>query len=151
MTEVQVKKYPHCFGCGDANPIGLRLKLRMEGDHLVTEFLPKEEHQGWPDIVHGGIISALLYEVLENLPYYQGAVTMMKSMETKLRSPAKIGQRIVARSWPVERTGRNMGVSATLTNEQGDLIAEGNAILVALSQSRKERLGLSLEEKDHER
>ena len=37
------------------------------------------EHQGWPGIVHGGIITSLLYEVLENLLYYQGVVTMMKT------------------------------------------------------------------------
>ena len=72
--------------------------MRMEDEHLVTELVPREDHQGWPGIVHGGIISTLLYEVLENLPYRQGTVTMMKSMETRFRRPAKTGERIVARS-----------------------------------------------------
>mgnify|MGYP000173868246 CR=1 FL=1 len=79
MTDAEVKKYPNCLGCGSSNPIGLRLKHRLEGDHLVTEFVPREDHQGWPDITHGGIIATLLYEVLENLPYHLGVVTMIKA------------------------------------------------------------------------
>ena len=47
-----------------------------------------EHHQGWPGIVHGGIISSLLYEVMENWPYMNGTVTMMRSMDTRLRKPA---------------------------------------------------------------
>ena len=66
MTQVEPRKYPNCFGCGESNPIGLRLKYRREGDRLRTEFMPGDDHQGWPGIVHGGIIASLLYEVMEN-------------------------------------------------------------------------------------
>ena len=142
MPGEQIKAYPYCFGCGDKNPIGLGLNLRMEDDCLVTEFVPKEEHQGWPEIVHGGVIATLLYEVLENHPYYRGIVTMTRNMETRFRRPARTGNRIVARSWLVGQSGRDMEVSATLTTEGGELIAEGKAGLVVLSQSQKERLGL---------
>ena len=143
MPTLQVKKYPNCFGCGSSNPIGLRLTHRLEGDHLVTEFVPGEDHQGWPGIAHGGIIATLLYEVLENLPYHLGIVTMMKSMETRFRRPAKTGKSLTAKSWLVDRTDRNMTVSASLTREDGELIAEGDAVLVVLSQRQKERLGLA--------
>ena len=142
MTDMQVKKYPNCFGCGSSNPIGLRLIHRLEGGQLVTEFVPGEDHQGWPGIAHGGIITTLLYEVLENLPYHMGVVTMMKSMETRFRRPAKTGKSLTAKSWLVDRTDRNMTVSASLTGEDSELIAEGNAVLVVLSERQKERLGL---------
>ena len=143
MPQVQVKKYPNCFGCGSSNPIGLRLTHRLEGDHLVTEFAPGEDHQGWPGIAHGGIIATLLYEVLENLPYHLGLVTMMKSMETRFRRPAKTGKSLIARSWLVDQSDRNMTVSASLTGQDGELIAEGDAVLVVLSERQKERLGLA--------
>ena len=142
MAEGRVTEYPNCFGCGDSNPIGLRLKHRIEDDYLVTEFVPQEEHQGWPGIVHGGVISALLYEVLENFPYRRGTFVMMRSMETRYRRPASTGKRIVAKSWLVSRTERDIDVSAALTGEGGELIAEGKAVLVALGQEQIERLGL---------
>ena len=72
------KQYPNCFGCGADNPIGLRLQYRREGDAVVTEFTPGDEHEGWPDIVHGGIITTLLYEVMENFAYQNGTIAMMR-------------------------------------------------------------------------
>ena len=143
MVEGKVQEYPNCFGCGDSNPSGLGLDLRLEGETLVTEFTPKEEHQGWPDIVHGGIITALLYEVLENFPYYNGIVTMMRSMETRFREPAVTGKPMVARSWLIVRSGREIEVSASLTGEQGRLIAEGKATLVELTQDQASNIGIS--------
>ena len=91
-----IKEYPNCFGCGQENPKGLGLKLRLEGDTLVTEFVPRPEHEGWPGIVSGGIILALLYEVLENQPYYAGDTPMMKCIETRLLCPAHVGESIRA-------------------------------------------------------
>ena len=67
----------------------------------------------------------------------------MKSMGTRFRRPANIGEKIVAKSWLVERSGRNINISATLTTEQDELIAEGKAVLVELNQGRLEKLGLA--------
>ena len=72
-----------------------------------------EHHQGWPGIVHGGIISSLLYEVMENWPYMNGTVTMMRSMDTRLRRPASTARSITATSWLESRDGREMVVAAT--------------------------------------
>lgn len=144
MSEETPKSYPLCFGCGQANPIGLRLQYRHEGETLVTEFVPKDVHQGWPDIVHGGIIATLLYEVMENYPFHHGLTAMMKGMETKFRRPGKTGRKIVAKSWLVEHSGRDMKVAASLNTEDNDeLIAEGNADMVVLNQRQIDRLGIA--------
>ena len=143
MADTALKSYPNCFGCGQENPIGLRLSFANEGDALVTRFVPREDHQGWPGIVHGGIIATLLYEVLENFSYQQGIVAMMKRMETNLRRPGKTGVEIVAKAWLAGRSEKEMQVSATLTNGDGTLIAEGSAELVILDQRQKIRLGIA--------
>ena len=143
MANPAIDAYPRCFGCGRENPIGLRLSFDDDGDTLVARFVPGEDHQGWPGIVHGGIIASLLYEVLENFPYQQGIVAMMKRMDTKLRRPGKTGVEIVARAWLTGRSEREMQVSAKLTSNDGALIAEGSAELVILSQEQKTRLGIA--------
>ena len=143
MADTAVETYPRCFGCGQQNPIGLRLSFANDGDALVTRFVPGEDHQGWPGIVHGGIIATLLYEVLENFPYQRGIVTMMKRLDTKLRRPGKTGVEIVARAWLAGRSEKEVHVSATLTSDDGTLIAEGSAELVILSQEQKIRLGIA--------
>ncbi len=143
MKDATVETYPHCFGCGQENAIGLRLSPQVDGDAVVASFVPKDDHQGWPGIVHGGIIASLLYEVLENVARQRGIVAMMSRMETRLRRPAKTGVEIRARSWLTERSGREMRVSATLASVDGMLIAEGEATLVILSQAHQARLGIA--------
>jgi len=143
LDESHLTEYADCFGCGGSNPIGLRLKFQMRDECLVAEFVSKSEHQGWPGIVHGGIITALLYEIMENFPYHQDILTMTKTLQTRFRRPAKTGQRIIVKSWLVNRAGRKMDVAATLTGLEGELIAEGSCILVVLDPKQAERLGLA--------
>jgi acyl-coenzyme A thioesterase PaaI-like protein len=49
-----------CFGCGPANPKGLRLKSRVEGGELVADWTPEPHHEAFTGILNGGIIGVLL-------------------------------------------------------------------------------------------
>jgi len=49
-----------CFGCGPANPSGLRIRSFPEGEWVVCRWQPAEHHQAFPDMLNGGIIGTLL-------------------------------------------------------------------------------------------
>lgn len=49
-----------CFGCGPANPAGLRLRSFVRNDTVVANWLPAEHHQAFPGMLNGGIIGTLL-------------------------------------------------------------------------------------------
>jgi acyl-coenzyme A thioesterase PaaI-like protein len=49
-----------CFGCGPANPRGLHVRSRVEGERVVADWSAAEHHQAFPGVVNGGIIGALL-------------------------------------------------------------------------------------------
>ena len=49
-----------CFGCGPANPQGLHVESRPDGDALVAIFRPEKHHEAFPGYVSGGIIGTLL-------------------------------------------------------------------------------------------
>lgn len=136
--------YSNCFGCGADNPSGLRLELELQGDQLTTEFMPERQHEGWPGIVHGGVIATILYEIMENWAYLNGITSMMRSMETSLIAPARIGEVIRAVSWLNEREGRELSVAGRLT-AVNRTIAEGTASLVELSPQQRQRLGIQVE------
>ena len=59
---VQDKYAPNsiCFGCGPANKKGLQIKSFKTEKGLQMEFETKIEHQAFPGIINGGIISTLL-------------------------------------------------------------------------------------------
>jgi acyl-coenzyme A thioesterase PaaI-like protein len=49
-----------CFGCGPANPQGLRIRSFEDGDALVAEWTPQPHHEAWTGALNGGIAGALL-------------------------------------------------------------------------------------------
>jgi acyl-coenzyme A thioesterase PaaI-like protein len=52
-----------CFGCGPANPVGLRIGSRPSNDDpaiLVARFAPRPQHEAFAGVVNGGILGTLL-------------------------------------------------------------------------------------------
>lgn len=62
-----MKELPHthsCFVCGESNPIGLNLRFETDGQRVRTRFTPRPEHIGFKQVVHGGLISTVLDEIM---------------------------------------------------------------------------------------
>lgn len=62
-----MKTLPHtrsCFVCGEANPHGLNLRAQTDGQIVQAQFVPGQEHIGFRQTVHGGLIATLLDEVM---------------------------------------------------------------------------------------
>jgi acyl-coenzyme A thioesterase PaaI-like protein len=59
---LQRRYAPHnaCFGCGAANPKGLRLESFVTPEDVVATFQPEPHHEAFPGVLNGGIIGALL-------------------------------------------------------------------------------------------
>jgi acyl-coenzyme A thioesterase PaaI-like protein len=49
-----------CFGCGPANPSGLRIRSFVQADLVVAVWQPGDHHQAFPGMLNGGIIGTLL-------------------------------------------------------------------------------------------
>jgi acyl-coenzyme A thioesterase PaaI-like protein len=81
-----------CFGCGDDNPIGLRLKFAADGEGVRASFIPGHQHQGFHDVVHGGIISAVLDEAMAWATAHAGVWAVTGEMRIRFRQPLKIGE-----------------------------------------------------------
>ena len=62
-----MRELPHtysCFVCGEANPLGLKLRFETDGKTVQTRFVPKPEHIGFKQTVHGGLIATVFDEVM---------------------------------------------------------------------------------------
>jgi acyl-coenzyme A thioesterase PaaI-like protein len=53
-----------CFVCGKSNPLGLRLRFETDGNRVSSRFEFQPEHSGFRNLVHGGLISTVLDEVM---------------------------------------------------------------------------------------
>jgi uncharacterized protein (TIGR00369 family) len=88
--------YGLCFACGPRNTAGLHLMFVQDGDTVTTAFRGREEHQGFPGHVHGGVISALLDEVMSRVPLLDGRWAMTARMDVRFRRPVMVGQEVTA-------------------------------------------------------
>ena len=63
-----VRKQPNarmCFVCGLENAFGLRSRFyELENGELLGLFTPRQEHQGYPGRLHGGLAATILDETI---------------------------------------------------------------------------------------
>ena len=88
-----------CFACGQDNPIGLKIRFDVEGDVCTAEFTPNENHVGFSDTVHGGIIYTALDDVTANILYQQGRKAHTARCEVRYRQPARVGESLKLKGW----------------------------------------------------
>ena len=111
------------------------MPLRLDGEVLKAEFTAGPEHQGWPGVMRGGVVSALLYEVLENVAYSNNRTTMLKAMSMDYRRPGPIGPELALETHITGDSGHRINTSATLS-DGATTIVEGKAELVEIPRGR---------------
>ena len=117
-----------CFGCGQNNPIGLKLSFRCDGNNVVTEFTPQKHHQGWPGVVHGGIIASVLDEALSYAAHFAGLNCLTAKMEVKLKCPAYVDEPLFITSSIARNSRKLIETKARVSLPDGTLIAEGKGV-----------------------
>jgi acyl-coenzyme A thioesterase PaaI-like protein len=123
----------HCFVCGRENTYGLQLKFyqTMPGE-VVVEYTVPEQFQGYPGVVHGGVVAAMLDEVTgrTQMGGYPPRFMFTAKLNVRYRKNVPIGQPLKI----IGRAGISRDRTATATGEiygpDGDLLAEAEAVLV---------------------
>ena len=121
-----------CFGCGPRNPIGLQLAFTWDGDVYGTIWTPKQEHQGWADRVHGGLLALVLDEALSRAALERhGLHWVTAELTTRLRRPAALGGALKIAARIVTVKPRLIVCEGTIrTLSDNAVIAEGQAKLM---------------------
>lgn len=118
-----------CFCCGPKNPIGLKLEFETTADgRMRTIWTPRKEHQGFKDIVHGGLVATVLDEVMVRLLYVRGIPAVTAGMETKLLAPVRWGRPYRFEGWIVQDRGRAVITEAeAFLEETNERVASSRA------------------------
>ena len=88
-----------CFACGPDNPIGLKIMFHVDGDVCTAEFTPNENHVGFQNTVHGGIIYTALDDLTANILYQQGRKAHTARCEIRYRHPCTVGEKLALKGW----------------------------------------------------
>jgi acyl-coenzyme A thioesterase PaaI-like protein len=130
--------YQLCFACGLRNPYGLHMTFQLDEGTIYSDFQPHQEHQGFPGVIHGGIVAAVLDEALNrtSLLGEQPAWTMTGRLDVRYRRNVPYGPLLRVRARPgVQRQRLRQATGVlTLANDESTVLAEAQGTFMALPQ-----------------
>jgi len=132
------RSYSLCFGCGQNNPIGLKLSFQWDGKTAKTEFTPTEFYQGWPGQVHGGILACILDEAMGWAVLSEDMNCITAKIEVKLKRLTSIDEPFIIIASITKKTRKLVKTKAAISLKDGTLIAEGAATYFVVHPHNKE-------------
>ena len=138
-----------CFICGLENPVGLHLHIyEVEPGVIETTYTAPEHFQGYPGVLHGGIVGAMLDEIagrshMGSDPNHSRFMFTAK-LEVKYRQNVPVGKplRVIGRAG--KSKSRSAEAWAGIYDAQTDeLLAEGNVLLMNVPDGQFDRSRLS--------
>jgi uncharacterized protein (TIGR00369 family) len=129
-----------CFGCGDRNPEGLHIDFEIDGAHVSGRFRPRETHQGWPGLAHGGVAAAVLDEAMGWAMYAAGAWAMTARMEVKYRRPLTLGEELLVTAEVTRDRGRRLEAEAAIQTLSGETVAQASGLFLRVPEERAREL-----------
>ena len=129
-----------CFGCSPEHPHGLRLRFEKEDDAIVTRFVPGDQHQGPPGIMHGGLVATLADELAAwAIIGLRGKFGFTASFSGKFGKPVRIGVELTGVSRIVADRRRLFDVEVELS-QRGETAFSGSFRFVVPDKAGAERM-----------
>jgi acyl-coenzyme A thioesterase PaaI-like protein len=123
----------HCFVCGRENPYGLKLEFyETAPGEVVVEYTVPEQFQGYPGVVHGGVVAAMLDEVTGRVHMGGNPPRFMYTarLDVRYRKNVPIGQPLRIIGHAGKKKERTAIATGQIFGPEGDLLAEADAVLV---------------------
>ncbi len=142
--------YEGCFVCGDKNPAGLEASFYLNGEEARGEFTPDSRWEGYPGVVHGGILAALLDEVMYKAIASSGELAMTAEITVRFRNPARVGVPLYPKGRVARKKGRLLEAQGKIEDAEGRLIATATGKFIVLAPNVQEDMMGAMEGRIHE-
>ena len=136
-TKTYLPTSNHCFVCGEDNQAGLQTRFYVEDGVVKAQLEPRPHHCGYPDIVHGGVVAAILDEAM-GWAAARAIERMCLTAELKVRYLRPVpGDRASTIVTEVTNSARRMArVKSVIVSEDGTEFARAEGRFVPLSPER---------------
>jgi uncharacterized protein (TIGR00369 family) len=125
----------YCFVCGTENETGLHLTFSSADGRTVSEFVLPRRFQGYKNVVHGGIASAILDEVMVHAAMSLGLNPVTAEMNVRFKSPLYVDMPLRAEAEVVNNGPRMIETAARIIDrESNKVLAEANGKLIPLKR-----------------
>jgi len=123
----------HCFGCGQANPVGLRLEFsKSKTGAVISRATIGDNYEGPPGYLHGGIIASLLDEAMSKANRVRGVTAMTRQMQVEYLRPVPSNSPIRIEGNVTRSEGRKHWTEARIQNAEGIILAHATGLFIAI-------------------
>jgi len=139
----------NCFICGLDNSIGVQAPFyNMEDNSVATLFKFKSTHQSYPGRTHGGIISAMLDELVGRVLWIDEPNTyaVTTTMTIKFRKPVPYDTPLKGRGYMVKNSSRMYVGRGEIYDMDNNLLAEFSGNYMKLSSAQASNSECNVEE-----
>lgn len=129
------------FGHGRSNSDGLGLKFEVTPAGAATEIRIADKFQGWPGVVHGGIVATCLDEAMGHaVTGKMRSYSMSVELEIFYLAPTMTNEEIVVTGKVAHVDGRKINTVSELRRKSDNaLLAHGKALFI-LVKGEEEKL-----------
>ena len=136
MSKIKQPNSRHCFICGLENPVGLHLHIyETEPGVVESQYIAPDHFQGYPGVLHGGIVAAIIDEVSGRAQMGSDPLNprfmFTGKLEVKYRKNVPIGKMLKIIGKAVKNK-RNLAESwaGIYDAETDELLAEGSTVSI---------------------
>ena len=132
-----------CFGCGPDNKAGLGMQFFSDGNSVVSRVAVPDHLCGWGRVVHGGIITTMLDEVMGwTAISLLRHLVLTKSLHVQFEKPLFAGQMLWLAGRVQEKTSeREVLLSGEVFNPAGERCATAQGVFALFTGDAAKKLG----------
>lgn len=135
-----------CFVCGRENSIGLHMHFWVDDANCVhAEFTPREEHQSFPGVMHGGLITTMLDELIGRTAIALDIWCMTVKLDVRFLKPVPIGEPLTLKGEITKKSSRLLEGRGELRLSDGTLAAEATGTYLKIPNAQMEQFKTALE------
>ena len=134
----EIVRYPNCFVCGEKNQSGLRARFYWDGHEARTTVVTTDAFEGYRGILHGGVISSLLDEVMIKAVLAQEHFVVTAEMSVRFLQPARVGETLNFVGRIIRNRGRVFFTYGEAMRENGAVIATASGKYIDAARLHEE-------------
>ncbi|MCF7791739.1 MAG: PaaI family thioesterase [Victivallales bacterium] len=137
----------HYIPCGVDCFDGMEMRFYTDEKSIFSDFIIPASKHGWDNLVHGGMTSTILDEVMAwAAVYFTAQLVFTKTMTIDYLNPIHVETQIRAKSWiETIRNPREAVMSSDIYDLKGELCARGTGIYKLFPIKLARRLNLLTE------
>lgn len=123
-----------CFVCGKDSKYGLHLDIQDGDGWSYCEWTVQPDYVGYKNVLHGGIIAAILDDMMAHALYYKDIDVVTAHLTLDYMEPIHVGDRILCRAEVLAiGEGRSIHTKATVQKD-GRTAVEASAVMVVVKR-----------------